>query len=181
MSGRIATIKDRVQASGLRFVLCMVALCFSFSAASAELDQQISRLNAEVAALEESLIGLEKNILHPASTRVTVFVSLARKDALKPDSVELYLDGAPVASHLYNDREVSSLEQGSIQELYVGNLEDGKHELRVVLTAQSSRNHYVRREVTHEFRKSPGDYRLQMVMDAQAPEFEPRVTFREWK
>jgi len=33
----------------------------------------------------------------------------------------------------------------------------------------------------HRFRKRPGALRLQMSLEAQAPDYKPRVSFLEWK
>lgn len=181
MLARLSGGKGIRSGFGLSLLWIVTVFTQSLPAVADSLDREINRLNADVAALEESLIGLEQNILHPASTRMSVFLTLAREDAMELDSIEIYINDQPVASHLYNASEQGSLEQGSIQELYVGNLTNGEHTLRAVLTAQSSRNHYVRREASHRFRKAPGEYRLQLVLDASPPDFEPKVTFREWK
>ncbi len=156
-------------------------LFFSSLAMADELDTEINRMKADVASLAGEVFALEEDILHPADTQVTIFLTLARKDTLTLDSVELYVDDTPVASHLYKDRELSALEQGGVQQLYTGNLPHGDHVLKTVLTARAADDRYVRRESTHRFRKQPGEFRIQMSLDARAPDYEPEVSFREWK
>ncbi|MBL3556747.1 AraC family transcriptional regulator [Marinobacter sp. JB05H06] len=145
------------------------------------LDTEIDRLKADVADLSQTLYELEEDVLYPADTQVAVFLTLKDREGLELDTVELYLDDMPVASHLYTERERTSLKRGGVQRLYLGNLPHGAHQLRAVLTARSANERFVRREVTHDFRKRPGESRIQMTLDARAPDFEPVVSFQEWK
>ncbi len=145
------------------------------------LDNEIDRLKADVADLSQTLYELEEDLLYPVDTQVAVFLTLRDREGLELDTVELYLNGAPVASHLYTDRERSSLKQGGVQRLYIGNLPHGAHQLKAVLTARSANERFVRREVTHDFRKRPGESRIQMTLDARVPDYEPVVSFQEWK
>lgn len=153
----------------------------SQSAFAAGVDQEIEQLRARVSEHSAQVFALEQELLHPADTRLAVFLTLANREALDLDSIELFVDGQPVASHLYSDRERGSLEAGGIQQLFVGNLSNGEHELKAVVTARSAKDHFVRRETVHRFRKRPGTLRLQMSLGAEAPTFEPRVSFVEWK
>ncbi|WP_228257281.1 AraC family transcriptional regulator [Marinobacter sp. NP-4(2019)] len=156
-------------------------LFFPTLATANELNAEINRLKADVISLAGEVFALEEGILHPADTQVTVFLTLARKDALTLDSVELYVDDTPVASHLYTDRELNALAQGGVQQLYTGNLPHGHHVLKTVLTARAGNDRYVRRESTYRFQKQPGQSRIAMTLDARAPDYEPQVSFREWK
>lgn len=168
----------------LKAVLAVLALSFPGAGQFAHadtLDSEISRLKADVADLSQALYALEEDVLYPEDTQVAVFLTLRDREGLELDTIELYLDDTPVASHLYTDRERGSLKQGGVQRLYVGNLPHGSHQLKAVLTARSSNERFVRREVTHDFRKRPGESRIQMTLDAKAPDFEPVVSFQEWK
>lgn len=168
---------QRVFATG-SVVLALLAVP---ATAAAGLDDELERLSAEVASHSEHVFALEQKVLHPANTRLAVFLTLQSRDALDLDSVELFVNGKPVASHLYSDRERASLERGGIQQLFTGNLENGEHELKTVITARSADDDFVRRESTHRFRKRPGVLRLQMSLEAGAPDYEPRVSFMEWE
>ncbi|MBW0146404.1 AraC family transcriptional regulator [Marinobacter sp. CAU 1620] len=148
---------------------------------AAAVDQDIEQLRAQVSEHSAQVFALEQKLLHPADTRMAVFLTLGSREALDLDSIELFVDGQPVVSHLYSDRERGSLEAGGIQQLFVGNLSNGEHELKAVVTARSAKDHFVRRETIHRFLKRPGTLRLQMSLEAQAPSYEPRVSFVEWK
>lgn len=168
-----------------RLLLFALALVLSTGTARAgeptSLDREIDEIRAEVASLSQTLFELEESVLHPADTQVAVFLALKDKEGLDLDSLELYLNGSPVSSHLYTDRERKSLRKGGVQRLYIGNLPHGSHELKVILTARSANERFVRREVHHQFRKRPGESRIQMTLDASAPDYEPVVAFQEWK
>lgn len=167
---------------------CALALAVATGAVQAEdddslteLDREIEAIKSEVASLSQALFDLEESVLHPADTQVAVFLALKDRKGLNLDSIELYINDSPVSSHLYTQRERDSLREGGVQRLYIGNLPHGGHEIKAVLTARSGNERFVRREVRHQFRKRPGESRIQMTLDASAPDYEPVVSFREWK
>lgn len=161
--------------------LFMALLLLAPVALAETLDSEIERLKTDVADLSQKLYELEEDVLYPADTQVAVFLTLKDREGLELDTVELYLDDMPVASHLYTERERGSLKRGGVQRLYIGNLPHGSHQLKAVLTARTANERFVRREVTHQFRKRPGESRIQMTLDARAPDFEPVISFQEWK
>lgn len=148
---------------------------------SGSLDEEINRLTADVTRHAASVRALEQQVLHPVDTRVSVFLAVTNRQALDVDSVELFINDQPVASHLYNANERASLSQGGVQQLFVGNMADGNHQLKTVINARAANKRFVRRELVHRFDKRPGTLRLQMNLDARAPDYEPEVTFQEWK
>lgn len=150
-------------------------------AIASSLDEDITDLKSEIFAHTGEIFELEQKVLHPVDTRLAVFLTLTNRDGLDLDSVELYVNGQPVASHLYTARETGSLQQGGIQQLFTGNLANGEHQLKAVITARAANDRFVRRESTHRFQKRPGALRLQMALEAKAPDYEPRVSFVEWK
>lgn len=162
---------------GLMFALWVA----SSSVFATALDDEIAALKAEVSAHSNEIFELEQKVLHPVDTRLAVFLTLANPDGLDLDSVELFVNGKPVATHHYSIRERSSLEQGGIQQLFTGNLANGSHELKAIITARAANDRFVRRESFHRFQKRPGALRLQVGLEAKAPDFEPRVSFAEWK
>jgi hypothetical protein len=144
------------------------------------LDADIDRLNALVTRHAATVDQLEQALVNPVGTRLAVFLSLANREQLTLDSVELFLNDQPVASHRYSDNERQSLEQGGVHQLFVGHLANGSHTLEAVINARTSNKRFVRREIQHAFRKTNGTLRVQMKLDAQAPDYEPEITFREW-
>ena len=78
----------------------ILALLTAPAIPAAGLDEELERLSAEVASHSERVFALEQKVLHPANTRLAVFLTLQSRDALDLDSVELFVNGQPVASHL---------------------------------------------------------------------------------
>lgn len=167
--------------TALAWLLLTVFLTVMGHTASAEtLEQRISSLKADVAAVSEELFELEENVLYPADTQLAVFLSVANADALTLNSVELLIDGKPATAYFYTPREQIALQSGSLQRLYLGNVPLGNHRLGVKLTAQSGNDRYVRRETEFRFLKRAGESRLQLVLDARAPDYEPEISLKTW-
>ncbi|SOB75184.1 hypothetical protein SAMN04488490_0748 [Marinobacter sp. LV10R510-11A] len=170
--------------NGLGIGLIVAAVLMALGcgpAIASSLDEEIADLKSEIFAHAGEIFELEQKVLHPVDTRLAVFLTLTNRDGLDLDTVELYVNGQPVASHLYTARETGSLQQGGIQQLFTGNLANGEHQLKAVITARAANDRFVRRESTHRFQKRPGALRLQMALEAKAPDYEPRVSFVEWK
>ena len=113
------TVGRQVRVAWLVILVMMVAsqLGLTRSAFAESLDQEIDRLKADVADLSQTLYQLEENVLYPVDTQVAVFLTLRNREGLDLDSVELYLNDTPVASHLYTDQERDALKQGGVQRL----------------------------------------------------------------
>ncbi len=158
-----------------------IVMAMVSSAHASSLDDQIQRLTADITRHTANVYALEQKLLHPVDTRVIVFLSIKDSDALELDSVELFVNQKPVTAHLYSDKERHSLGQGGIHQLFVGNLSDGPHSLRAVINARGANNRFVRRELVHDFRKESGTLHLQMRLSANAPDYDPDVSFSEWK
>lgn len=161
-------------------VILMLPVWLSPAVASA-LDDDIDALRAETSANAKAIDELEKQVWQLVDTRLAVYLTLGNQNGLDLDSVELFVNGKPAASHLYTPSESSSLKQGGIQQLFTGNLANGTHELKAVITARAANDRFVRRESSHRFSKRPGELRLEMALEAKAPDYEPRVSFVEWK
>jgi hypothetical protein len=157
------------------------ATLISHTGVAASLDDDIESLSAQVNEHLASVRSLERQLLYPTHTRLSVFLSLAERETLDLDAIELFLDDQPVASHLYQNRERSALEAGGVQELYIGNLATGQHRLKAVITARAADKSFVRREAVRSFIKPPGALVVELTVAAPAPDYQPRVTFTEWK
>lgn len=173
--------KQQKRITGFGVWLIALVLSGAGSATANNLDDEITDLKARVSAHAAEVFQLEQKVLHPVDTRLAVFLTLANRDGLDLDSVELFVDGQSVASHLYTLRESGSLRQGGTQQLFTGNLANGAHTLKAVITARAANDRFVRRESTHRFQKRPGALRLEMALEAKAPDYEPRVSFVERK
>ena len=95
------------------------------------LDQQVQEIKSDVLGIAAELTRLEERLLYPSNTQVAVFVSLAEGETFRLDSVQIQIDGAPVAHHIYSFKELEALQKGGVQRIYTGNLAAGVHHLDV--------------------------------------------------
>ncbi len=95
------------------------------------LDQQVQDIKSDVLAIAAELRALEEQLLHPSSTQVSVFVEVGTDQDVRIDAARVWIDGEPVAHHVYTHRELEALSKGGVQRIYTGNLREGAHALRV--------------------------------------------------
>jgi len=94
-------------------------------------DEQVQDIKSDVLAISAELNQLEEKLLYPSNTEVTVFVSLSSDETFRLDSVEIQMDGKPVARHIYSFKELEALRKGGMQRIYTGNIRSGDHDLQV--------------------------------------------------
>jgi hypothetical protein len=95
------------------------------------LDEQVQEIKSDVLAIAAELRRLEETLLYPSDTQVSIFVSLAEGETFRLDSVQLQIDGEPVAHHIYSFKELEALQKGGVQRIYTGNIPTGEHRLAV--------------------------------------------------
>jgi hypothetical protein len=101
------------------------------------LDEQVQEIKTDVLGIAAELNQLEEKLLYPSNTQVAVFVSLVSGETFRLDSVEIQLDGAPVAHHLYTFQELEALQKGGVQRIYTGNVRSGDHDLQVAVMGKT--------------------------------------------
>jgi hypothetical protein len=101
------------------------------------LDEQVQEIKSDVLGIATELNQLEEKLLYPSNTQVAVFVSLASGETFRLDSVEIQLDGEPVAYHLYTFKELEALRKGGVQRIYTGNVRSGGHDLQVLVLGKT--------------------------------------------
>jgi hypothetical protein len=101
------------------------------------LDEQVQEIKSDVLSIAAELNQLEEKLLYPSNTQVAVFVSLARGETFRLDSVDIQLDGKPVAHHIYTFKELEALRKGGVQRIYTGNIRSGDHDLEVSVIGNS--------------------------------------------
>ena len=94
-------------------------------------DEQVQDIKSDVLAISAELNQLEEKLLYPSNTEVTVFVSLSNDETFRLDSVDIQMDGKPVARHIYSFKELEALRKGGVQRIYTGNIRSGDHDLQV--------------------------------------------------
>ena len=143
------------------------------------LESSIESLKKEVLSLNRDLFILEEDLLFPANTQFSIFLSMNAGQLFTLDSVQLRIDDKNVANHLYTQRELAALERGGVQRLYIGNLASGEHEIVAVFTGVGPGGRDYRRGKTIVVDKTaePQFVEFTIVDDTskEQPEFNARV------
>lgn len=100
------------------------------------LDEQVQEIKTDVLSIAAELRRLEEKLLYPSNTQVAVFISLAEGETLQLDSVQMRIDGEPVAHHIYSFKELEALQKGGVQRIYTGNIPTGEHHLEVLVAGK---------------------------------------------
>lgn len=97
------------------------------------LDEQVQEIKSDVLSIAAELNVLEEKLLYPSGTHLALFVALEDAETLRLDSVQITLDGEPVASYIYSYQELEALKKGGVQRIYTGNVASGAHQLEVAV------------------------------------------------
>ena len=130
------------------FMLCFVSAVYGEGITKEELkgqDEQVQDIKSDVLSISAELEKLEEKLLYPSSTEVSVFVSLAAGESFRLDSVEIQMDGNPVARHVYSFKELEAMRKGGVQRIYTGNIRSGDHDLFVSVTGKTGRGSDLRK------------------------------------
>jgi len=125
-------------------ILLISVLVFSMSANAQEnyraqikgLDEQVQEIKTDVLSIAEQLNQLEEKLLYPSNTQVAVFISMVGGETFRLDSVEIELDGKPMAHHIYTFKELEALQKGGVQRIYTGNVATGEHQISVTMSGK---------------------------------------------
>jgi hypothetical protein len=117
------------------------------------LDEQVQEIKSDALSIAAELSGLEEKLLYPSNTQVAVFVSLEDGDAFRLDSVQIQIDGEPVAHYIYSFKELEALQKGGVQRIYTGNISTGEHQLEVSVAGKLSGGKDVGATESFSFRK----------------------------
>ena len=120
------------------------------------LDEQVQEIKSDVLSIAAQLNQLEEKLLYPSNTQVAVFVSLVDGETFRLDSVEIQLDGTPVAHHIYTYKELEALQRGGVQRIYTGNIRAGEHDLQVFVIGKSAEGVNFRKKKALQGRKGCG-------------------------
>lgn len=166
-------------------IISLILLCIgSFTGvyaqqANTELEQDIRDLKKQVLKLNRNLFILEEDLLFPANTQFSVFLSVDSGRLFKLDSVQLKIDDKVVANHLYTEKEIDALSRGGVQRLYLGNITTGKHEIVALFVGKGPNDRAYRRgkTVTLEKESDPQYIEFEIVDNVQKeqPEFNARI------
>jgi hypothetical protein len=138
------------------------------------LDEQVQEIKSDVLSIAAELNQLEEKLLYPSNTQVAVFVSLASGETFRLDSVEIQLDGNPVAHHLYTFKELEALQKGGVQRIYTGNVRSGEHDLQVSVTGKTSGGADFQKAERFKVNKEVGPKFVEVSLAAQSITFNDR-------
>jgi len=150
-------------------------------AGTRSLDEQVQDLKKDVVDLNKDLFVLEEELLFPANTQVAVFVSVDVGDFFALDSITLKVDNREVKDYLYTPREVAALLKGGVQQLYVGNLKAGQHELVAFFNGKGPNERNYRRAATLKFEKGVGAKYLELKITDRARAQQPEFEIKDWE
>jgi hypothetical protein len=149
--------------------------------------ESVNALSSDIQALKQSVVALNKNLrvleedmLFPADTQVTVFLSLDVGEFFTLEAVKLKLDGKIVTSHIYSDRELTSLSKGGIHRLHMANLSAGKHTLSAFFTGMGPNGRKYKRGTTLKIDKKTGPKYVELRIADSSMKLQPEFSVQEW-
>ena len=145
------------------------------------LDQDVQSLQKDILDVSRDLFVLEEELLFPATTQVSVFVSMDVGEFFQLDSVQLKIGGKEVASYLYTPREIEALKRGGVQRLYVGNVKQGDHELVAFFTGKGPHDRDYKRGATVKFEKGSEPKYIELQIQDSAGKLQPEFAVKVWQ
>ena len=177
-----------------RLIFTLLGLGLSIQAANADsfasdqkfisLDNKVQSLKTEVISVGEEINALEEELLFPPSSQLVVFFSADIDSTVKVVSSQLQIDGKNVANHMYDIGEQEALQNGGVQQLYMGNIKPGDHKLSIAYMVKLGKR-TARYSSEAPFKKDKNPVYLKLNM--QGKEFtdnskqDPRFSIKEWK
>ena len=145
------------------------------------LDQEVQGLKKDVIDLNKDLFVLEEELLFPANTQVALYVSMDVGTFFALDSVTIKIDNKEVKNYLYTAREADALLKGGVQQIYLGNLKVGKHELVAFFTGKGPVERDYKRGATIVFDKGVGAKYLELKITDHLAKHQPEFTIKDWE
>jgi hypothetical protein len=145
------------------------------------LDQEVQGLKKDVIDLNKDLFVLEEELLFPANTQVALYVSMDVGTFFALDSVTVKIDNKEVKNYLYTAREADALLKGGVQQIYLGNLKVGKHELVAFFTGKGPAERDYKRGATLNFDKGVGAKYLELKITDRVAKHQPEFAIKDWE
>lgn len=144
------------------------------------LSKDIQALKQSVIALNKDLRVLEEDMLFPANTQCSVFLSLDVGKFFTLESVKLKIDGKDVASHIYSDSEMKALSRGGIHRLHIANLSVGAHTLSAFFTGLGPSGREFKRGTTLNINKESGPKYVELSVTDSSMKQQPEFSVKQW-
>lgn len=145
------------------------------------MDTRIQDLKKQTLDLNRDLFLLEQDLLFPANTQFSVFVSMDVGLMFDLDSVQLKLDGKVVGNHLYTEREIKALRRGGVQRFYIGNLTSGEHDLVAFFVGKGPKDRDYKRGATLKITKGPSAQFVELKITANQSKLQPEFKAKVWE
>ena len=149
--------------------------------ADRSLEADIEALKKEVLALNRDLFILEEDLLFPANTQFSVFLSMNSGVFFSLDSVQLKINDKNIANHLYTERELTALKRGGAQRLYIGNLPAGEHEIVAIFIGTGPNGRDYRRGESIVIEKSSEPQFVEFMITDDTAKEQPSFDARIWE
>jgi hypothetical protein len=157
--------------------LIVLTLCSTTSWAneikSTQLDEEMEDVKKALLELKRDLVILEEDLLFPASSQVSVFLSMDMGEFFQLDAVTLKLNGREVTHHLYTEKQVDALHRGGVQKLFVGNVNQGDNEVTAFFTGRGPSGRDFRRATTVEFEKGFEPTFIALAITDETADYQP--------
>jgi hypothetical protein len=144
------------------------------------LDEKLQSLKKDVLDLSQELSHLQDELLTPASTKISVFVSVDPQSSMTLSSMQLQLDKRTVANYLYNSDEQQALQRGGVQRLYLGNVTIGLHLLTASFIGKDATGQDRRGSINSNFQKSLAAKFVELNLSKDNANT-PQLTVKEWE
>ncbi|MGO9934295.1 MAG: AraC family transcriptional regulator [Steroidobacteraceae bacterium] len=145
------------------------------------LDQEVQGLKKDVIDLNKDLFVLQEELLFPANTQVALYISMDVGTFFALDSVTVKIDNKEVKNYLYTAREADALLKGAVQQIYLGNLKVGKHELVAFFNGKGPVERNYKRGATINFDKGVGAKYLELKITDRVPKHQPEFMIKDWE
>lgn len=159
------------------FSLIVLIVCSAHSWAneikSTQLDEEMEDVKKALLELKRDLVILEEDLLFPASSQVSVFLSMDMGEFFKLDAVTLKLNGKEVTHHLYTEKQVDALHRGGVQKLFVGNVNQGDNSVTAFFTGRGPSGRDFRRATTVEFEKGFEPTFIALAITDETADYQP--------
>ena len=157
----------------LLLMAALPALSWATDTTSSQIDTEMEDVKKALVELKRDLVILEEDLLFPASSQVSVFLSMDVGEFFQLDAVTVKLNGKEVTHHLYTEKQVDALLRGGVQKLYVGNVKQGGNEVTAFFTGKGPQGRDYRRATTVEFEKSFETTFIQLAISDDTGDYQP--------
>lgn len=167
------SIMNKIQTIFTGFILLSIPLSSWSANLSREqikgLDEQVQEIKKDVLAISAELQLLEEKLLYPATSQVSLFVSIAKEGNYSPDAVQIKIDGKQVAHHIYSFKEVDALRRGGVQRIYTGNVRGGNHLIDISVIGNKGGSK-TKRKATYTLNKGVGPKLVEISLGSGSDE-----------